>query len=337
MKESPPVFIVGAQRSGTTLLRLLLAAHSQLAIPEEGTFWIALFRRFGRHPERELTGRELERALDYVERNHQFKLWGIDPSPHFDLLRQRGRARLDELIAGTYLVYARAHGKRYWGEKSSVFFRMVPVIAGVFPESRFIHMVRDGRDVYASWRKMDTTKGNAAVTAVEWVYKLRKARRDLATLGPQRALEVRYETLVSEPARTLEAVCRFLELDFEPAMLEFWRSSPEHIGAHHSDLIFNPVTTRSVNKWKKEMSPREVRHFELLAGRELKALGYEITDRSGDWAGLLLGAWPALGVGLPIRAGQVLLTAIDLDLSSRLGRATRAAGGGEPPPKRVSG
>jgi hypothetical protein len=198
-------------------------------------------------------------------------------------------------------------------------------------------MVRDGRDVYASWRKMDTTKGNAAVTAVEWVYKLKKARRDLAALGPQRALEVRYETLVSEPARTLEAVCRFLELDFEPAMLEFWRSSPEHIGAHHSDLIFNPVTTRSVNKWKKEMSPREVRHFELLAGRELRALGYEITDRSGDWAGLLLGAWPALGIGLPLRAGQVLLTAIDLDFSSRTGRATRAAGGGEPPPKRASG
>jgi hypothetical protein len=337
MNESTPVFIVGAQRSGTTLLRLLLSAHSQLAIPEEGTFWIPLFRRFGAHPEREITGLELDRALAYVERNHQFKLWGIDPAPHFDALRRRGRARLDELIAGTYLVYSRVHGKRWWGEKSSVFFRMVPVISRVFPESRFIHMVRDGRDVYASWRKMDATKGNAAVNAVEWIYKLRKARRDLAALGPGRALEVRYETLVSEPARTMEIVCRFLDLDYEPAMLDFWRSSAEHIGAHHSDLIFNPVTTRSVNKWKKELTPRDVRHFELLAGPELRALGYEVADRRGDWPGLLFGAWPALGFGLPLRAGQVLWTAIDLDFSSRTGRATRAAGGGEPPSGRASG
>ena len=127
------------------------------------------------------------------------------------------------------------------------------------------------------------------------------------------------------------------ELEFEPAMLDFWRSSPEHIGAHHSDLIFNPVTTKSVGKWKKDLTPREIQHFELLAGRELAALGYEVTDRSEDWAGRLFGAWPALGFGLPLRAAQVAWTAIDLDFSSRLGRATRAAGGGEPPPKRASG
>src|SRR5688572_13005619 len=134
MTQSTPVFIVGAQRSGTTLLRLLLNAHSALAIPEEGTFWMPLLRRFGR--ERELRGRTLENALAYVERNHQFKLWNTDPAPHFDALRRAGHAQLDELIAGTYLVHARAQGKCFWGEKSSVFFRTVPLLADLFPGAR---------------------------------------------------------------------------------------------------------------------------------------------------------------------------------------------------------
>jgi Sulfotransferase family len=331
MTQSTPVFIVGAQRSGTTLLRLLLNAHSALAIPEEGTFWMPLLRRFGRRGERELRGRNLERALAYIERNHQFKLWNTDPAPHFDALRRAGRAQLDELIAGTYMVHARAQGKHLWGEKSSVFFRTVPLLADLFPGARFIHLIRDGRDVFASWRTMDPTKGNAAVAAVEWAYKLRKARRDLARLGPERSLELRYEALAGDPETTLRTACRFLDLEFEPRMLDFWQSSREHIGAHHSQMIFNPVSTRSVSRWQKDLTPRQVRNFELLAGRELRALGYDVARPEREWRAFLLGALPELAIGLPLRAGQVIATAIDLDLSSRFGRATRAAGGGDAP------
>ncbi len=113
-------------------------------------------------------------------------------------------------------------------------------------------------------------------------------------------------------------------------MLDFWQSSREHIGAHHSQMIFNPVSTRSVSRWQKDLTPRQVRNFELLAGRELRALGYEVTPRSGT-GGRFSRRVARARHGLPLRAGQVIATAINLDLSSRFGRATRAAGGGEAP------
>lgn len=331
MTESSPVFILGAQRSGTTLLRLILNAHSKLAIPEEGTFWIPLLRRWRGHLERPLRGRELDSCLEYVERNHQFKLWGIDPGDYYRRLREAGRCTLGELMAGTYRVYAEAHGKTFWGEKSSVFFRMIPVLAELFPEARFIHIVRDGRDVFTSWRKMDPTKANPSVAAIEWVYKIKKARKDLRRMDDSRGYEVRYEALVSEPEPTVRSVCAFLELDFEPEMLDFWKSSDQYIGAHHSDLIFNPVSTKSVGKWRKALSRREIRHFDAIAGGELARHGYEATDRGFLSRDFLFGALPELCLGLPRRAAQVWLTALDLDFSSRLGRATKAAGGGEPP------
>jgi hypothetical protein len=327
-----PVFIIGAQRSGTTLLRLMLNAHTKIAIPEEGTFWMPLLRKSKRSPHRKLEGRELEKSLSYIENNSQFRFWGIDfKKIRREIDRRNRRCTLAELMSGFYSHYAQGEKKEVWGDKTPSFFRMIPILAKLFADARFVHIVRDGRDVYLSSRARNPSKRNVSVAALEWGYKVWMANRGLAALDPERFFELRYEDLVSEPEETLIGICSFLKLKYEPSLLEYWKTSHRFIGRHHSDLVFRPVSSESVGKWKKTLARRELRNFESIAGRTLASLGYELAGKTPLQKSVPLNVIIELAWGLPLRTAQVVRTAISLNIASRLGRSTDVAGRGRLP------
>lgn len=326
-----PFFVIGCQRSGTTLLRLMLNSHSEIAIPEEGTFWMPLLRRYGRHQGRGIGGIELETCLRYVIKNRQFQLWQFDPEETVRKLKSYRRCSLSQIVATFYEDYARSVKKNNWGDKTPSFFRMVPLLAGLFPEAKFIHVVRDGRDVYLSWRKLNPARKNVAVAAMEWRYKTMKAEMDLDRIGAKRTFQIRYEDLVRHPQSSLERACEFLRVEFEPAMLEFWKTSERFVGAHHSDLICSPISTESVEKWKTKMSNQETMAFQLLAGSILERLGYErVSDVDGPGVALLYTVL-LLTLGIPARLLKVGYTAFLLSIASRLGLGTDKAGKGSSP------
>ncbi|WP_022661406.1 sulfotransferase family protein [Paucidesulfovibrio longus] len=319
-------FLIGAQRSGTTLLRLMLNAHPELAVPEEGTFWMPLLRSHGNRPEAVLQGRELANLLDYVRANSQFRLWGLDDAEaRAQALAEPNLtpARLMEIF---YAAYARSRGKTRAGDKTPSFFRMVPALATLFPQARFIHILRDGRDIHLSLKSMGVSSG-LAVDALEWTHKVTRARRDLAALPPERVCELRYEDLLAAPEERLRAICALLELPFDPAMLDFWKTSGKYIGSHHSERIFQPIAPDNVRKWERRMAPADIRAFQAVAGRTLAELGYDPGPPPGPLDRLRAGL--ALSWGVPARLSRVASTALRLGLASRLGLATDAAGKGE--------
>lgn len=331
---SSPIFIVGAQRSGTTLLRLMLNAHSQIAIPEEGTFWMPLLRRFKQNTDRIIDKAQLQRYFQYIERNTQFSLWGMNPANVFERIEQKdGGCTLAELMSGLYEAYAQCQDKTVWGDKTPSFFRMVPVLADLFPKARFINIIRDGRDIYLSWRRLDPTKKNVSVSAAEWLFKLYKAGNSLKTISQSRRLETRYEDLVADPDATLRNICKFLDVEYEDAMLNFWKTSDRYIGRHHSDLIFRPVSHESICKWKKQFTRREIANFQFIAKKALKSYGYELSPVCSDHTETFFDVSWQLAWGLPHRAFQVIHTALDLDISARFGLQTKASGKGEAPEK----
>ncbi len=95
---------------------------------------------------------------------------------------------------------------------------------------------------------MDITKSNVAVVALEWEYKITRAKKDLEQLGRSMFIEIRYEDLVEHAENTLHKICKFLGLPFERAMLEYWKTRSAFIGEHHSDLIFKPPSKKSIGK-----------------------------------------------------------------------------------------
>jgi len=322
-----PFFIVGSQRSGTTLLRLILNAHGDIAIPEEGTFWMPLIRANHGRFDKAISAKLLRKYIEYIRVNDQFRTWNMDAEAIFDGILGNGRTTLKELMESLYEGYASRQNKRIWGDKTPSFFRKIGELSYIFPEARFIHVIRDGRDVYLSMRKMESGRDNVAVAALEWRYKIEKTRQLLRQLPPDRYFELQYEQLIKTPERQLSELCAFLSIDYDEQMLNFWRTSEQFVGRHHSELIFQPIIASSAEKWKKTLTLRENMVFELIALDILKQLGYNIMN--GRACGLFsrVKVLGLLCAGLPRRGFQILFTAMTLHLSSILGRRTSAAGG----------
>jgi hypothetical protein len=296
-----PFFIVGAQRSGSTLLRLILNAHSEIAIPEEARFLMPLLKESYLHYS--FSGESLKALIDYLVLNPQFKLWNYDTTRLFEQLSQMDRLTVRELIDCMYTSYSMSENKSRWGDKS-LFFRSIDVLYAMFPGARFIHIVRDGRDVFHSWRKIDPSKDNVAVTALDWCYKLYRIERSFERLPQENRMTVRYEDLLGQPQATIHSICSFVGVDYEQAMLSFYRRSHNYVGAHHSELIFQPLDARNCYKWKKNLTQREIRVYSLLARRPLARYGYETAYIPIGFRDIL-SAVLGLALGLPQKVMQI--------------------------------
>ncbi|MDP8959746.1 MAG: sulfotransferase, partial [Actinomycetota bacterium] len=145
-----------------------------------------------------------------------------------------------------------------------------------FPEAKFIHVIRDGRDVALSYLWVAWGPRTLWEAARKWRRDVSAGRRHGASLGPERYLEVRYERLVAEPRRVLELVCDFAGLSFDERMLAFHtharlQGRPEWRGFHAS--VTKPVTG-GLRDWSTQMPEQQVLAFEAVAGGLLEELGY---------------------------------------------------------------
>jgi hypothetical protein len=275
---APPVFVVGCGRSGTTLLRLMLDAHPELAIPGETHFLITLWDQRSRF---ESNGRlDAEALVRRAMSSHQFRYW---ETPEDAVLRRVAAlppdAAFADAIGCMYMAYADEHGKRRWGDKTPQYVRSMPLLSDIFQGSRFVHVIRDGRDVALSYLSLRWGPPNVWRAAQIWRQDVSAGRRAGAALGSGRYHEVRYERLVAEPEATLREVCSFLGLAFDAAMLEYHRAGDERLASrpdrasHHGSSTM-PVT-QGLRDWRTQMPAGQVRAFESVAGPLLMELGYE--------------------------------------------------------------
>lgn len=278
--RAPFPFVVGSGRSGTTMLRAMLTAHSELAIPPESHFVSRLGRRRARYelPDRFAT----ERFAHDLLQQRRFGAWGISEADVREGLTSDAPADYPSAMRAVFALYARRAGKARYGDKTPNYVAEMPSLAALFPESRFVHIVRDGRNVTLSYLERDFGPDTVVAGALRWRELVRTGRRDGAELGPSRYLELRYEDLVERPEPVLERICEFLELRYEPAMLAY-HENPEGVlrgldRSDHSGLSLPP--TRDLRDWRSAMSPIDRWAFDALAGDLLTALDYPLGTSS---------------------------------------------------------
>jgi len=158
----------------------------------------------------------------------------------------------------------------------------VEYLAEMFPEARFIHLIRDGRNVTLSNLELDWGPESVWEGAVYWKRFVNEGRRAGAKLGPERYLELRYEDVVENPEHHVRMMCDFVKLEFDPVMLRYFERTERISGAkesHHQNLSRPP--TKGLRDWRQQMSRKDVELFEVLAGDLLSEMGYErVTDSS---------------------------------------------------------
>ncbi len=300
---APAPFVVGVGRSGTTLLRMMLDAHPQLAIPPETHFVLPFIQRSGKL---RFNPRTASRSIVRDERRrwNDFGLEEADLLAAFETVRPFNTS---DALRAFYELYAAKHGKPRWGDKTPDYVRKMKKIQKTLPEARFIHVIRDGRDAGLSQNARVIKRGKQPVPPREmarrWRKRILKSREDAAEIADSDYVEVRYEDLIGDTEGVLRRICELVELDYDPVMLSYHerasdrlqemagalpakkgrpeREAGERVAAHA--MTTKPPDAERVAVWKREMSDTENAEFEQAAGYLLDELGYETQTPRDSW------------------------------------------------------
>jgi hypothetical protein len=277
-RRPAPIFIVGAMRSGTTLLRLMLNESPELSIPGESHFLAPLTRELP--PRVRLSDEQRRHALDYITSQVE---WQRDFDTTDEALREAvgdDRITFGELVDRLFRTEIAPTGKPRWGDKTPGYLFSMQRLLRHLPDAQFVAIVRDPRDTYLSLRRYDwvgTTTWSIGVYLRKCGWRVARAGR---TLDPRQFTVVRYEDLVLDTEKTLRALCATLDLTYDDRMLSFFEHADENvqpwefeIGAHTK--LRRAVQPSDVGRWRREGDRRAVQEVEALTTEVIHDHGYQ--------------------------------------------------------------
>ncbi len=267
-----PVFIVGAPRSGTTLLRVTLNRHSQLAVCGETHYFSRVYARrhaFG-DPGNPRNRKRIVGAYLAIE---PIRRLGMDIGVLRERLMSEG-VSWSALFASLIQAYAGFHGKAHAGEKTPRHALHVNTLCEWFPDCSIIHLVRDPRAAVCSLTHMPWASRSVLMGARTW----RLFNTSACTASTRdNYLRVKYEELVARPEEQLRRLCGHIGLDYEEEMLqpdpaEFDPRRPVH-------QAYEKMTPARTALWRTELEPWQVSAIEAAAGDRMEQFGYERQTR----------------------------------------------------------
>ncbi len=284
ISEAPPIFIVGAPRSGTTLIGRMLGLHPDIVSPGETHFFEDIYGR--RHLFGTLATRDnLERAAEHL-------------MTALGRFRQRGQSIVDKALTtaslvvrtealggnydGLYLAFlsliAEAEGKTRFCDDTPRHLFSLPTILRFFPDAKIIGAVRDPRDFLSSYKHYWKVAAEAdriralyhpVMTPLIWQSSAQVLARAHARLGPERIHLLRYESLTAAPEEAARGLCDFLGVEYSSDMLEVDKNNSSF------DRGSSGIFTDSIGRWRETLAPEEVWWTQRLARRGMRAFDYE--------------------------------------------------------------
>ena len=281
MSDSP-IFIVGANRSGTTLLRLMLNAHSRIAVPDEMRFFrftpaagISIFD-WAQPDVSDAKWDEFVNGFLDVNAGHLAELDGDAIREELMALDPRELRTPFTLVMETW---AKHFGKMRWGEKTPGTLYYCDVAIEMFPSAKFIYIARDPRGGVTSMQKTSFYTDNVILNSFIRNKSHSIGRKVLLEHVPvDQRIDVRYEDLVTQSESQLKSICEFLGEEYESEMLAFFENSKRFMIDKASD-DFNraakmPVDRTKAESWKNELSPYDAAIVEKICSAEMEEFGY---------------------------------------------------------------
>lgn len=277
--QHAPIFIIGTERSGTNLLRLILNCHASIAVPHPPhimKLFTPLVPLYGNLA----IDSNFRRLINDVCRMVELHTYPWELKPDRERIFAEADAR--ELIC-IYLAvhdqYLQFIGKNRWCCKSTFMIDHVADIIRFRPDARFIFMVRDGRDVAVSAKRSIFNHYHVYYTAKRWQREQALGLQWLAKLPANQIMLLKYEELLSSPADTVRKLCDFLQEPYSDTMLEYHRHSEARKSGSLSLSWQNtakPLLTNNQGKFHNALKSEEIYLFETIAANELTALGYAL-------------------------------------------------------------
>jgi hypothetical protein len=268
-----PIFIAGLERSGTSLIFALLASHPNIAMTRRTNMWTYFYNQYGDLSQSD----NFEHCLSMMMRYKRLVVLKPDP----DRIRRefwQGEPTYARLFALLEEHYADRIGKPRWGDKSLNTERYADPIFEAYPGARILHMIRDPRDRYASvLTRWKYRRGGIGSGTAMWLSSAKLAERHQQRF-PDHYKVIRYETLATQPEKTLREVCAFIGEDYSPAMLSMEGAANfREDGGNSSYGQRKPgvISTDSIGRYRQVLPMGDIAFLQMYAGQEMVYFDYQ--------------------------------------------------------------
>ncbi len=283
INKIPFFFIVGRPRSGTTLLRTLFDAHPNVNIPSESQFIIDLYPKYGKITN--WTEKTIISFYNDLLTQWLFDTWAMDYQElKANLLKCKGEntySTITKVVYSQYVSFFKKDKILFFGDKNPGYTIYTKRLLKIFPEAKFIHIVRDYRDNFVSIKNVDFELPAPALVVQKWKYFFNKFNKD-SEIKPDAYYVLKYEDLVTDPELQLKKLCKFLELKYDNKVLNFYEKkeealktySPKFMHKYQSSLM-QKINTNKIGVWKTQLSPWQIRLMDATVGKTGSEAGYE--------------------------------------------------------------
>jgi protein-tyrosine sulfotransferase len=289
INNTPFFFIVARGRSGTTMLQTILDSNSNTIIPLESRLIIHLKRKY--LSVKKWNAELLDSFIIDLYHDTKFeRYWNVDREKlkaSFNAI-PHDRITFQLLCKIVYLSYPSPFNKKeilLIGDKNPTYSIFTKELIEVFPDAKFIHLLRDYRDNIVSNVKIFKAE-KIAVAAQGWMAYNKHIEKEKLKHSKQ-FITARYEDIVENPKENVLAICKFLGIEFNEKMLHFdkvikekaqneYKKYDKEIAYSHPNIV-DPINTKNVNKWKNELTENQIEIIEYIAGEYGEKHGYNLS------------------------------------------------------------
>ncbi|MEM9411515.1 MAG: sulfotransferase [Planctomycetota bacterium] len=298
-------FLLSSERSGSNLMRVILDSHRDYSAPHSPHLiktFVPLLANYGDLRSKDNLAQLANDMRKVVE--IQLRSWPFIPTTE-QIIKRTECASFAGLMEAIYGLAAEQDGKSKSFIKDNGCMPLAPEIVTLFPNAKFVYLVRDARDVALSWKKSPGHPGGVKQAARMWLSEQTDAIYFLSMIAHRgNVIVVAYEDLVSNPHREIERICEHLQIQFDENMLKFYQGKEAKTSAEAAvgwKNLVKPILSENIGKYKIELSRKEIRKIEKISALPLLQLGYEL-----DFALTMPWFDPSI-VGKLYRAGRVAL------------------------------
>jgi hypothetical protein len=273
-----PFFILGNPRSGTSLFRLMLNSHPNMIVPPESGFlqwWYKKYKDWNLNDSKNQS--KIQSYVTDLLSSKKIEDWQLDKKELMQLISTKKPTNYAELSSLIYYKYRNNSDTniKIVGDKNNYYIHHLGILNSIYPNAKYIHLIRDGRDVACSYKKLKQLKSNSLYKptlvdsiediANEWCENI--ARID-SFLGNKPCLKIKYEDLIADPEAVLKEVCSFLNINYHERMLSYYDSNLNDEPKATRDWkmkTFEPIDKNNSNKYKDILNLKEIENFNKIA------------------------------------------------------------------------
>ncbi|SRX75398.1 sulfotransferase family protein [Aequorivita antarctica] len=288
-----PFFILANPRSGSSMLRIVCESHSQLCVPPESGFmewWYPKYKTWQASDNRDQI--KINLFVKDILSSKKIETWHLDSEFLFKMIEKENPRNYAEIIALVYISFGLKSNKdlKVWGDKNNYYLHKTILLNKIYPKAKFIHLIRDGRDVATSYMALQELhfssnyapklSHNIEEIAEEWSANNMLLDSFFKTIDKERVIRVHFEDIIKNLKNECIRITNFLKVPYEESMLEYYLLNKKRKIEPQETLDWKKKTLekpdiKNIGKYKDLLSVKELAVFNTIAQEGLKEFGYE--------------------------------------------------------------